>query len=307
MTAATIELSGVSKLYDGRPAVEDFDLTVAAGECLALVGHNGAGKTTLMKLMLGLTRADGGSVRVLGENPGRATAAPVRRRIGFLPENVSFQQAMTGRQVMRFLARLKEEGSAESIRLLDRVGLAEAAGRRIATYSKGMKQRLGLAQALIGAPEVLLLDEPTSGLDPALRLGFYDIVRELKAGGTTVVLSSHALTELEARTDRVAIVGNGRLVACDTLPGLSRAAGLRTCIRVAVPEGKASGVARRIGDGVRVQYVNERAVELICRADAKMSVLREISTLGADVTDVDIMPPTLEQVYAHFLTNGGGR
>ena len=184
--------------------------------------------------------------------------------------------------------------------LLDRIGLGPAASRRVKTYSKGMRQRLGLAQALLGSPRVLMLDEPTSGLDPALRQSFYEIIRDLSDNGTTVLLSSHVLTELEARTDRVAIMNRGRLVACDTLAALRRQAGLDVRIRVAVPPGQASRVAESLRGHANPVRVNDHSIELTCGLDGKMAVLNDITALGTVINDVEVAPPSFDDVYAHF-------
>ena len=159
------------------------DLQLNPGESVALVGHNGAGKTTLMKLMLGLIRPSAGYVRVLGEDPVASASVRSRNGVGFLPETIAFNASMTGAEVITFFARLKGVPKAEGRDLLARVGLSDAAGQRVGTYSKGMRQRLGLAQALLGSPRVLLLDEPTTGLDPQLRQNFYAIVSDLRDAG----------------------------------------------------------------------------------------------------------------------------
>jgi Cu-processing system ATP-binding protein len=304
MPDAAIALEQVGKRYGRIAALDGVDLAIAPGECLALVGHNGAGKTTLFKLVLGLARADTGAIHVLGHDP--RGAATVHRRIGFLPENVAFRANMTGRETLRFYARLKGAALAPSLALLDLVGLAEAADRRVGTYSKGMRQRLGLAQALLGDPALLLLDEPTSGLDPALRAQFYDLLRQRRADGATIVLSSHALTELEARTDRIAILNRGRMVACDSLDVLRRHCGLPIRIQLSAPPGQAAALAASIrnGGGVAVDGpmgVNGQTVQLLCDAEQKMPLLRRVAELGAAVTDVELSPPTLEQIYAHYL------
>jgi Cu-processing system ATP-binding protein len=209
---AIADVLKVSKHYGAIAAVRDVSFTLAGPETVALVGHNGAGKTTLMKLMLGLAHPTAGTIHVLGADPA-ARASAARRRIGYLPESVSFNPALTGREILAFYARLQDVTPAAAFGLLDRVGLKDAASRAVGTYSKGMRQRLGLAQALIGSPQLLLLDEPTSGLDPALRQEFYGIVGELRDGGATVVLSSHALTEIEDRAERVIIMSGGSVVA----------------------------------------------------------------------------------------------
>ena len=306
MNDPTIELDGVAKHYGRERAVDAVSLTVRPGECLALVGHNGAGKTTLMKLMLGLARPTAGRVRVLGGDPVGSDAARLRLGVGFLPENVAFDAALTGREVLGFFARLKGVPPGSCDELLARVGLADAAGRRVHTYSKGMRQRLGLAQALLGSPRVLLLDEATSGLDPALRQSFYDMVQDLAHAGATVLLSSHVLTELEARTDRVAIMNRGRLAALGTLDELRRMAGLSLRIRVAVPDGTANSVAERLRDNAEPARINDRSVELVCTVDSKMAVLRDITGLGAAVDDVEIAPPSFDEVYAHFSERENG-
>ncbi|MFA7431071.1 MAG: ABC transporter ATP-binding protein, partial [Rhodospirillaceae bacterium] len=241
----------------------------------------------------GLIRPDGGSVTVLGRDPVK-----MRPSVGFLPESVAFHDAMTGREVIGFYGRLKRRPASEGMALLDRVGLLHAAGRRVATYSKGMRQRLGLAQALLGDPRLLLLDEPTTGLDPDLRQAFYAIIAELKRGGTAVLLSSHILTELEERTDRIAIVEHGHLRASGTLDDLRVNAGLPVRLRVST-SAAAAVVAERLG-GLRVAAVEPRSLTVHCAPADKMATLRILIGLGEVVRDVDIQLPSLDDVYAHF-------
>lgn len=301
----TIELEGVAKRYGAVEAVRDVSFSLPQGGRVALVGHNGAGKTTLMKLMLGLIRPSAGRLRVLGEDPAEG-AAETRRRLGWLPENASFNAALTGREVLRFLARLKGEPAAAADALLERVGLGAAARRRIGTYSKGMRQRLGIAQALLGEPRALLLDEPTTGLDPEVRQGLYAMLEELAGGGTTVLLSSHALEELEDRVERVVILDHGRVVADGTLEELRRLARLPVRLRLtlagdALPDWLAAEAApRRLGP---------RLVELACAPEARMSLLRRAAA-DPRVAELDMAAPTLDELYAHFLRGraaaGGG-
>ncbi|MGE5476349.1 MAG: ABC transporter ATP-binding protein [Bacteroidales bacterium] len=278
MTGKVLELAEVDKAYGARSVVRRVSFELGRGERVALLGHNGAGKTTLMKMMLGLTPASGGTIRVLGHDPAHVPVA-LRRLVGFLPENVAFDAALSGRDMLAFFASLKRRPDAEVDRLLDLVGLAAAAGRRIATYSKGMRQRLGLAQALLGNPRLLLLDEPTSGLDPELRAVFYAILAERAAQGAAVLLSSHLLTELEERTDRILVMDRGRLVASGTLEQLRVVAALPLRLRGILADG-----------GV---------VELACAAADKMAHLRALAA-RADVVDVTIEAPGLAELYAHF-------
>jgi len=296
----TVEARGLCKSYGAQHAVRGVDLTLNAGECVALVGHNGAGKSSLIKLMLGLTHPTAGSLRVLGDDPAGPNAAGLRRQIGFLPENVAFHPGMTGLECLDFYAKLKGVPRRGSQDLLERVGLhRDAATRRIVTYSKGMRQRLGLAQALLGAPRLLFLDEPTTGLDPALRQSFYAIVRDLRDGGATVLLCSHALTELEGQADRVVVMNRGAKVAEGCLATLRRLADLPVRVRIAVdgPEH-----ADRICDLYRIpRQTNGRVVELACAQDDKLALLRHAMQLPVPINDVEVVQPSLDDIYAHFL------
>ncbi|HRK48315.1 MAG TPA: ABC transporter ATP-binding protein, partial [Nocardioides sp.] len=225
-----LRISRVTRQFGSVAALSDVSFDVAAGERVALLGHNGAGKSTLMKIVLGLIPATSGSVSVAGHAPGSRAA---RDLTAYLPENVAFHPALTGREQLRFYLRMKGEPPKAAEGLLERVGLGHAIDRRIGTYSKGMRQRVGLAQALIGRPRLMILDEPTSGLDPVSRREFYAILDELAKGGAAILLSSHALTEVEARTDRIAILSRGILVANDTIAALRRGAGLPIQLQVA--------------------------------------------------------------------------
>ena len=288
-----LTISALTKSYGTAEVLGGIDLNLAAGERVALLGHNGAGKSTLIKLVLGLIRPSGGQIRVDGHPPGSMAA---RSATAYLPEQVAFHKSLTGREQLTTFARLAGEHPKIVAPLLERVGLAEAADRRIGTWSKGMRQRLGLAQALLGRRRVALLDEPTSGLDPISRHDLYAVIAEMAAGGTAVLIASHALTELEARTDRIAIMRKGRLVADDTLPGLSQKAGLLTRIRLTARDGAAERIHAELG-GARV---NGCAVELSCTADQKMAQLARISGLGDAVRDIEMAPPSLEDIYRHY-------
>ena len=230
-----------------------------------------------------------------------ANMEEARRRLGYLPENVAFNAALTGREVLSFYARLKRERAGKALALLDRVGLGEASTRRVGTYSKGMRQRLGLAQALIGEPQLLLLDEPTTGLDPALRLSFYDIVQELRDRGATVVLSSHALTEIEERADRVIIMNRGIMVANGSIDELRRVARLPARIRLTVTGTDVHAARKWLEPVEGWRQVNGHMIELDATPDQKIALLRRATEQGSPVTDVDVVPPTLDELYAHFL------
>lgn len=297
---ATVRVAEVTKRYGRIEAVRGVSFDLGRGEMIALIGHNGAGKTTLMKLMLGLIRPTHGRIHVLGEDPA-AGQFSARRHLGYLPENVSFDATLTGRETQRFYARLKREPAAKALELLDAVGLGAAADRRVDTYSKGMRQRLGLAQALIGRPQLLLLDEPTTGLDPELRQTFYEAIQRLAAEGTTVLLCSHALTELEERAGRVIIMNRGVKVADGSLDELRRLARLPTRIRLKV-SGLASGEAPSwLPATAPYRRLNGHIVEIDAAPEQKIDLLRRATAAGTSVEDLDVMSPSLDELYAHFL------
>ncbi len=298
--SSRIELINATKRFGETPALQDVSMAIAPGERVALVGHNGAGKTTLIKLALGILKPDQGTIRLDGADPAGSDGPEVRSGVGFLPESVVFQGALSGRDTLRFLARLKRVRHADIDSLLASVGLQQAADKRVETYSKGMRQRLGLAQAFLGQPKILILDEPTSGLDPILRRSFYQRIDDLAKAGTTILLSSHALTELAFRTDRIAILDHGRLTAFGSIRQLAVDAALPVRIRVRVPCGRAEVMGEELRKTARLSHVNDRQVELSCPTDDKMAVLRHIAELGPDVLDIEVDPPSLEDVYASY-------
>lgn len=297
---ATVHIDNVTKRYGSITAVTDVSFDLGDGEVVALIGHNGAGKTTLMKLMLGLIRPTGGSIEVLGDNPAAGEFAG-RRQLGYLPENVSFDAALTGCETQTFYARLKREPVAKALELLDSVGLGAAASRRVGTYSKGMRQRLGLAQALIGKPRVLLLDEPTTGLDPELRQTFYEVIQRLAAEGTTVLLSSHALTELEERAGRVIIMNRGVKVADGSIQKLRNIARLPTRIRLKVADLAPDEMPTWLPASAPCRRLNGHVVEIDAAPEQKIEVLRCATAAGTTLKDLDVVPPSLDDLYAHFL------
>jgi Cu-processing system ATP-binding protein len=289
----SLTLSAITKAFGAVEALTDVSFTVAPGERVALLGHNGAGKSTLMKIVLGLLQVDSGTIDVLGSAPGSNAA---RTGTAYLPENVAFHPSLTGLEQLRYYLRLRGENPGQAIDLLDRVGLKDAAKRRIGTYSKGMRQRVGLAQALIGHPRLLVLDEPTSGLDPVSRREFYALLDDLAAHGASILLSSHALTEVEARTDRIVILSKGRLVAEGSLADLRRRADLPVMLHVTARNGYAPDIARHLPDAILV----DGALHLACPQSEKLETLGRIAGLGDKVADLDVLPPSLEDLYSHF-------
>lgn len=212
-----VSVRELHKAYGRCPAVRGLSFDIGDGEVFGLLGPNGAGKTTTMKVLVGLTRLNSGTASLFGLPCGTSVS---RRLIGYLPESFAFHRWMTGRDVLLYHARLAGMGTETRGRVeevLARVGLGDRGGDKVGTYSKGMAQRLGLAQALVASPRAVFLDEPTSALDPVGRAEVRDLIRELRAEGVTVLLNSHLLSEVERVCDRVAIMDQGQIVSQGTL------------------------------------------------------------------------------------------
>lgn len=295
----TLAVAGLTRRFDATEALRDVSFTVGPGMRVALLGHNGAGKSTMMKIILGLIPATSGTVSVCGAAPG---SAPARAQVAYLPENVAFHPALTGEEVIRQYLALRGLPQAGAMDLLARVGLHDAARRRIGTYSKGMRQRVGLAQALIGRPRLLVLDEPTSGLDPVSRRDFYALLDGLATEGAAILLSSHALTEVEARTDRILILAKGRLVAQGTLAELRARADLPVVLLVTPAPGASARLASALPEAVAGA---DGILRLTCAQGAKLATLARIAGLGSAVADLDVIPPSLEDIYSHFSRREG--
>lgn len=288
-----IKLAAVSKIFGSTKAVNAVDMALAPGECVVLVGHNGAGKSTLIKLILGLIKPNSGQIEVLGQNPSSKAAAKSRRSIGYLPETVALHPSLTGIETLNFYAELKGLSTKNNLDLLAKVGISQVAKQRVRGYSKGMRQRLALAQALLGQPQLLLFDEPTTGLDPASRLLFYDIVRELQASGASILLSSHALAEMEGLADRVIVMQKGIKIADGSMSELRQSANLPITIRASFSQ---------LPDPIPAnwQQIGNQRLEISIPTVEKLVYLKQINQL-IDLTDIEMVEPGLDEMYAHFL------
>lgn len=296
-----VSVESVTYRFDNVTALQDLSICVSRGERVALLGHNGAGKTTLFRLMLGFLTPDQGSLAIQGFTPGSTDA---RRLVSYLPENVRFAENLTGNEVLKLYAKLKGAQPSDCASVLEQVGLADVAKKRVGSYSKGMRQRLGLAQALLGRPALLLLDEPTSGLDPLSRQDFYALADKVAKQGTAVLQSSHSLTELEARTDRIAILQQGRLVANASFEVLQMSAALPTELIIRPFPGRLGDLLRRLPAGV----VDTDQLVLACQPTDKVSTLRKLWALEDLVADIQVRSPRLDDVYRFYCTaNRKGR
>jgi ABC-2 type transport system ATP-binding protein len=275
-----LSVSGLEKAYGSVRALTGVDLEVGEGELVGLLGPNGAGKSTLVKIACGLVTPTKGSAAVCGAPAGSIAA---HRELGYLAELFRFPDWCTGEELLVLHQKLAESegGAAERGELLELVGLADAGGRRIGTMSKGMQQRLGLAQALIGAPRMLLLDEPTSALDPAGRRTVRALLEELRSRGVSVLLNSHLLSEVELVCDRVSIIARGAVVAAGTPAELAHAG------------------------GVEVETASGARVFPEARREDAPRIVRELVAAGEEVYGVRVLTSSLEDAYLEAVGDGG--
>ena len=295
---AVIAISDVSKHYGAIHAVDGVALDCRRGELFGLIGHNGAGKSTLFKMMLGLIAPTSGRILIDGVAVTGPNFRDVRRKIGYLPENVVLYDNLTGLETLQFFARLKGADREQCHTVLQRVGLAQAAQRCVRDYSKGMRQRLGFAQALLGNPKLLFLDEPTNGLDPEAIRDFYQILQELKAQGTTIILTSHILAEIQQRVDRLAIMVSGRIEASGTVAQLREQMQLPLVFEVSIMAGRAAPIVAALQaiTGIAVDPCDNH-IHVECPRQRKMEILNRITPFGADVLDINIREASLEDVF----------
>jgi ABC-2 type transport system ATP-binding protein len=274
-----LQASQLHKTYGSIRALAGVDLEVQEGELVGLLGPNGAGKSTLVKIACGLVRPSGGSAQIAGSPAGSPEA---HRQLGYLAELFRFPDWLSADELLAMHQKLAASngGAGERERLLAAVGLAEAAGRRVGTMSKGMQQRLGIAQAMIGSPRLLLLDEPTSALDPAGRRTVRRLLEELRRDGVAVLLNSHLLSEVELVCDRVAIIARGELVAAGTPNELSHAG------------------------GVEVETASGTRVYTEARREQVPSIVRDLVAAGEDVYGVRLLRSSLEDAYLEAVGDG---
>jgi ABC-2 type transport system ATP-binding protein len=304
MSVAAIETEQLRKVFGDRAAVKGLTLQVAQGEVFGFLGPNGAGKTTSIKMLLGLISPSSGRASLLGKPIGDRDAMS---RIGFLPEHFRFQEWLTAREFLTLhgqLLRMKADDLASRMdELLERVGLADYQNKLLRTFSKGMLQRVGLAQALLNRPALIFLDEPTSGLDPVGRRLVRDVIREIRAQGTSVFLNSHLLSEIEITCDRVAFIRHGEVVRVLELKSLDTD---QTSVTIRVSKLSAESLAGLSQWGKDIQ-VDGQHISMVIQRDA---VLPEITRyLVAQKGEVYAITPnrmSLEDIFIETVGKDGG-
>jgi ABC-2 type transport system ATP-binding protein len=303
-----IAIAGARKVYTVFPntervAVDDVTLEVPRGAIHGLLGPNGAGKTTTLKMLLGLVRPNAGTFRVLGVD-SRTRAG--RAQLGFLPEQPYFPPQLTAAQAMRLYARLsgvpEREIAARTGKLLDRVGLEGRASTVLSAFSRGMLQRLGIAQAIVSRPAAVVLDEPASGLDPLGQRDVRNLMLELRDSGATVLLSSHQLSEAEAVCDRVSIMSRGRVAAVGSLSELLSVAGRTTLSVAGLPAGLPEAVAALAAD---VATTGDVITFSAADADVRRSI-DAVYDAGGSVIEVEPKRESLEDYFTRMLSDEKG-
>ncbi len=305
-----IEARRLQKRYGTVAAVDGIDLTVRRGEIFGLLGPNGAGKTTTILMLLGLTEVSAGELQVHGLDPRRDPLA-VKRRVAYLPDSVGFYDTLSARENLRYMARLAGLPRAEIDKRIDeslgRVGLAGAKELKTAAFSRGMKQRLGLAEVLLKGADIAILDEPTSGLDPQATFELLDIIRDMKRDGIAVLLSSHLLDRVQAVCDRVALFHQGRIVLQGTVAELAQqvlGGGFSIEVATAGPV-PAAALAALPG----VQQVVERGTDralVIADRDLRAGLARAVLAAGGALLQLVAIEPSLDVIYRRYFEGDHG-
>ena len=309
--APAIETEGLIKLYGDNRAVDGIDLTVQQGAIYGLLGPNGAGKTTTVRVLATLIRPDGGSARVLGHDVV-TQAHQVRSRISLTGQFASVDEDLTGHENLVLLARLlghsRAAAKARAGELLGAFGLEEAAGKQVKDYSGGMRRRLDIAASIIVTPDLLFLDEPTTGLDPRSRNQVWDIIRELVAAGTTVLLTTQYLQEADTLADRIAVIDHGKVIAEGTSSELKASVGSGVVhVRLAVPGRRDDArqiLSEALGQPVEIDAEPRALTVRMADPDRAAAALAELAKAGIPVSDFSLGQPSLDEVF--FALTGHG-
>jgi ABC-2 type transport system ATP-binding protein len=311
MSEIVVEAQDLTKRYGKATAVDGVSFAIERGEIFGLLGPNGAGKTTTILMLLGLTDITAGQARVLGHDPVREPLA-VKRRVGYLPDSVGFYDYLDAVDNLRYTARLIGIPLAERddriAAALARVGLDEVADKRVATYSRGMRQRLGLAEIIMKNAAIAILDEPTSGLDPQGTLELLAMIRALKQDGVAVVISSHLLDRVQSVCDRVALFNAGKIALIGSVEELGRTI-LGGGFAVEV-EAEGQGLKERLGQvpGVRaVEEAKPAHFRLLAERDVRPEAAAAVVTAGGRLTRLSVEQPSLEMIYTRYFQEHGGR
>lgn len=295
-----IEVHDLSKSFNGFKAVNNVSFTVNTGEIFGFLGPNGAGKTTTIKSMLDLIHSNSGSIKIKGIDIHK-NIKEAKKNIGYLPERVAFYDNLTALQNMYFFAEMKNASKTECKKLIEDMGIGDVGNKRVGKFSKGMVQRLGMAQAMLGSPPILILDEPSSGLDPRGAFLIRNKIKELQKNGATIFLSSHILAEVQEICDRVAIINRGYLVAKDSVSNLRQKLNLKPKLTLEL-ENMTDKIQNAINDveGIENIQIINKMINIICDPKAKSKAIIAIEKAGGNIINLHTSDPSLEQVFMRY-------
>ena len=305
LSDVAIQVRELSKTYDSVKAVQNVSFTVRKGEIFGFLGPNGAGKTTTIKSILGLIQPDAGYISINGYNITK-DSKKAKESIGYLPEKVAFYDNLTAYQNLCFYADIKHVSRDACKPLIQEFGLEKASNKKVGNFSKGMKQRLGMARAILGNPSILILDEPSNGLDPRGVALVRRKILQMKEDNTTVFISSHILSEIQAVCDRVAIINKGVIVAEDSVENLGAKLKLkpRILIELENPSNEIIEAIRKTPGVEDITILDKKKIEVICNAEVKAKVILTIEKKGGIILNLQTKEPSLEEVFLRY-TEGG--
>ncbi len=307
MAERVIETKKLTKKYGEFTAVDSLNLAVKPGEIFGLLGPNGAGKTTTILMLLGLTEPTSGSVRVLGLDPARQPLS-VKTHVGYMPDEIGFYDELTARENLVYTARLN--GFSRNLayeridEALERMGLLDVGNQRVGTFSRGMRQRLGVADVLLKKPQLIIMDEPTQGLDPEGAREFLQMILSLKAEGITILLSSHLLYQVQAICDRVGLFNHGKMVLIGTVPELGQkvlGGAYRVYLEAEGSEQDILSSLEQLEGAITARSLDTNVFEVEAKHDLRAEAAAAVVHAGARLLKLEVETQSLDDIYAHYF------
>lgn len=307
MKSLVIQTQNLTKKYDDFTAVDSLNLDIQEGEIFGMLGPNGSGKTTTILMLLGLTEPTHGKVEILGLDPSRKPLS-VKAQVGYLPDQIGFYDNLTAEENLIYIAKLnglsRPEANQRINESLDRMGLKDAANKKVKTYSRGMRQRLGVAEQLIKKPKIIIMDEPTLGLDPEAAHRFLNLISEFKNQGITILLSSHLLQQVQETCDRVGLFYHGQIKLEGTIPELSRQVmegGYKVKVQAEGNSREIEKQLRTLSGLVDLQHPSPDHYVLIATNDLRSEAAQAVIRANGQLKSLDIDVPSLEEIYTRYF------